>query len=215
VLFEHVETFYNRKPPRNKEWASECGESAVALVLKEARTITRAAPSLGVSEHPLCSSVAQAHLGAGLFPPSTGKDLAARVRALAAECRRRAEPGPDDEPARGLQRGPSEGLHHHPANRSNTMDIRRVRAALRQQTVACARWSGQRTGRCPRPAHRDDLRRGVLHRALPQFLVVLVPSRRREFLRSTGRRDFARVHRFIAQQSRRVPVRYRMRVKSE
>lgn len=71
-----------------RKYTSEFRESAVALVLKEGRTVKQAAADLGMPENTLNVWVSQSRNGKGVFTPPAQVDLAAKVRELEAENRR-------------------------------------------------------------------------------------------------------------------------------
>lgn len=76
------------KGQNKRKYTAEFRQGAVALVLKEKRSVKEAAAALGMPENTLNVWVSQARNGHGVFLPDEQKDLAARVRELEAENRR-------------------------------------------------------------------------------------------------------------------------------
>lgn len=76
------------KGQSKRKYTPEFRQGAVALVLKEKRSIPDAAAALGMPANTLNVWVSQARNGKGVFLPDEQKDLAARVRELEAENRR-------------------------------------------------------------------------------------------------------------------------------
>jgi transposase-like protein len=76
------------KGQNKRKYTPEFRQGAVALVLKEKRSVKEAAAALGMPENTLNVWVSQARNGHGVFLPDEQKDLAARVRELEAENRR-------------------------------------------------------------------------------------------------------------------------------
>jgi transposase-like protein len=76
------------KGQSKRKYTAEFRQGAVALVLKEKRSVKQAAADLGMPEHTLNAWVGQARQGKGVFQPEEQKDLTARVRELEAENRR-------------------------------------------------------------------------------------------------------------------------------
>lgn len=76
------------KGQHKRRYTDEFRQGAVALVLKEGRSVRQAAADLGMPENALNVWVSQARHGRGVFLPEEQKDLAARVRELEAENRR-------------------------------------------------------------------------------------------------------------------------------
>lgn len=76
------------KGQNRRKYTAEFRQGAVALVLKEKRSIPDAAAALGMPANTLNVWVSQARNGKGVFLPDEQKDLAARVRELEAENRR-------------------------------------------------------------------------------------------------------------------------------
>lgn len=76
------------KGQNRRKYTAEFRQGAVALVLKEKRSIPDAAAALGMPTNTLNVWVSQARNGKGVFLPDEQKDLAARVRELEAENRR-------------------------------------------------------------------------------------------------------------------------------
>jgi transposase len=76
------------KRQRKRRYTSEFRQGAVALVLREGRSVKQAAADLGMPENTLNVWVSQARRGKGVFLPAEQKDLAARVRELEVENRR-------------------------------------------------------------------------------------------------------------------------------
>jgi transposase len=76
------------KGQRKRTYTDEFRQGAVALVLREGRSVKQAAADLGMPENTLNVWVSQARSGKGVFVPAEQKDLAARVRELEAENRR-------------------------------------------------------------------------------------------------------------------------------
>lgn len=71
-----------------RKYTAEFRQGAVALVLREKRSVKAAAADLGMPENTLNVWVSQARNATGVFLPDEQKDLAARVRELEAENRR-------------------------------------------------------------------------------------------------------------------------------
>lgn len=76
------------KGQHKRRYTDEFRQGAVALVLREGRSVKQAAADLGMPENTLNVWVSQARNGTGVFLPGEQKDLAARVRELEAENRR-------------------------------------------------------------------------------------------------------------------------------
>lgn len=76
------------KGQNKRKYTAEFRRGAVALVLKEKRSIPQAAAALGMPANTLNVWVSHARSGKGVFLPDEQRDLATRVRELEAECRR-------------------------------------------------------------------------------------------------------------------------------
>ncbi len=76
------------KGQSKRKYTAEFRAGAVALVVKEGRTVQQAAADLGMPLNTLNVWVSQSRNGKGVFTPEVPRDLAARVRELEAENRR-------------------------------------------------------------------------------------------------------------------------------
>jgi len=76
------------KGQNKRTYTAEFRQGAVALVLKEKRSIKQAAADLGMPFHTLSVWVGQSRNGKGSFTPPGGVDWEKRARELEAENRR-------------------------------------------------------------------------------------------------------------------------------